>query len=81
MLVCLGRVRRVGVPTRKSLSGGDGEGGIQSLLFPGWDPSALRFPWPRPAPEPPAWVQASCSGPARQGKGTTPPIPRLRRGC
>lgn len=44
LLVCLGRVQRVGVPTRKSLSSRDGEGGIRSLLFPGWDPSELRFP-------------------------------------
>lgn len=56
----LGRARRVGVPTRKSLSGGAGQGGIRSLLFPGWDPSALglllRGLGRLPAAEPPLSV-------------------------
>lgn len=42
--------QRGGVPTRKSLSGGDGEGGIRSLLFPGWDPGSLRSPRPGRSP-------------------------------
>ena len=80
--VCPGRAQRVGVPTRKSLSGRDGEGGIRSLLFPGWDPSSLRFPLPQPAPEPPAWLWPPA--PSRlAGQGSAPPILRLlhRRGC
>lgn len=47
---CAWAARRVGVPTRKSLSGGAGEGGIRSLLFPGWDPGSLRSPRPQPLP-------------------------------